>query len=200
MTFKISTSKQFKALTKKNGLTKKVMKEFSKRGPIKVKQAIVQDMIKGISPVKGGGKWKKYSELYKAQIRGEALLDENGEWVVFRYIGGKPRKIVVDSKKLDRNHLQEKASPTKKISPVNLRLSGELHRSLKAFTKRKALVIQFKHFLADIHNRLGAGKSKVVRRLLPTNKGEQFNRRINTVIFDELKKAVDKVAKQFSGQ
>lgn len=225
MTFKITTSKKFKALTKKEGLTKKVRKEFSKRGPVKVKQAIIQDMIKGISPVQGGGKWKKYSDSYKAVIKNTAA---------FRYINGKIRAWSVDDgvlssseltsfrasrqarrdnaankrankeliKKLNEKY-HDDASPTKSISPVNLRHTGGLHKSLVVRPSKlggKALIIQFKSKLADIHNRLGAGKSKVIRRLLPTKNGETFNRKINTVLFNELKKAVDKVAKQFSGQ
>ena len=203
MAFKIQTSRKFDRLlnTKsKDSLIPKVRAEFRKKGPRKVKQAIMRDIVRGISPVKGGGKWRKYSASYKQTIKGEAFLDENGEWVIFRHVGGKVRKIEVDSKKLGRNKFQEEASPTKRITPVNLRHTGGLHRKFRVFMKRKALIVQFNHFLANIHNKLGAGKSKVIRRLLPTEKGESFNRRIDGVIFGELKKAVDKVAKQFSGQ
>jgi len=199
VSFKIKFNKGARELL--NGTYhKKVRKEFYKRGPVKVKQAIVQDMIKGISPVKGGGKWKKYSEVYKAAIKGEAFLGEDGEYFIIRTINGRPVRINVEEKKLARNLIQEQAVSTKRITPVNLRLSGALHRSLKVFITGKALGVVFAHFLADIHNRLGAGKSKVIRRLLPTNRGEQFNRRINSVILAQLKKAADKVAKQISGQ
>jgi len=173
MSFKVSLSNDVKKLlsgSDKNGIIGKVRKDFSKRGPIKVKQAIIKDMIKGISPVNHGGKYKKYSDSYKQEIRDK-----------------RSKKIRL-------------ASPTKSISPVNLRLSGGMHNSLKSFMKGKVLVVQFKSFLADIHNRLGAGKSRVKRRLLPTNSGEKFNRNINKVILSELKKSIDKVAKTFSGQ
>lgn len=173
MTFKITLPPKTQRLlksTRNKGLIKDVQNEFSKKGPVKIKQAIVQDLIKGISPVQGGGKYKKYSPTYKKEIRKGS------------------------------SNTMRSARPTKSISPVNLRLTGTLHRSLKSFFKRNALIIQFKDFLADIHNRRGAGKSKVIRRLLPTEKGETFNRRINTVMIDQIKKAVDKVAKQFSGQ
>lgn len=172
MAFKIEIDRKLKRLLKSNanrGLVQDVRKQFDRqKSPAKIKRAIVQDVIKGISPVKKGGKWKKYSKGYKKEIN------------------------------KNKSKRMQAASPTKRLSPVNLRLTGKLHKSLTVFTKRKALIFQFKHFLADIHNRLGAGKSKVIRRLLPTNKGEQFNRKINTTIFDELKKAVDNVAKQFS--
>ena len=168
MAFKITVSRKFQRLLD-GKLAEDVRKEFAKRGPIKVKQAIVQDMIKGISPVKGGGKWTKYSESYAKEIR--------------RGTSSRMR-----------------AAGSKRVTPANLRLTGQLHTRLKVFMSRKALVMQFKDFLADIHNKLGAGKSKVIRRLLPTEQDEQFNRRINTVIFDQLNKAVNIIAKRFTGQ
>ena len=123
MAVTVKLSRQLKNLLKENnnaGLIPKVRKEFAKRGPIKVKQAIVQDMIKGISPVKGQGKWKKYSPSYKAVIDGKKT---------FRRFGG---KVVVQNKKDEA--FFAKSSPTKMKSPVNLRHSGGLHKSLKAFT------------------------------------------------------------------
>jgi len=211
MALKIKLSKDIKNLLNdkdNKGLIPKVRRDFSKgTGPLKVKQAIIQDMIKGISPVQGKGKWKKYSEGYKLQIKNEAYLDPTtGEFGIFRRIGGKVRFIEVESKRLQgRSDVQKEASPTKKISPVNLRLSGGLHKSLKVNTKggfltNFRLVVLFKNKLADIHNRLGAGKSKVKRRLLPTNKGEKFNRKITTTLFNEVKKSVDRVVKEFSRQ
>ncbi len=229
MTFKITTSRKFKKLLKdndKDGLIPKVRKEFKKKGPLKVKHAIVQDMIRGISPVKGGGKWAKYSVSYKDIIKNRAAYRViKGKVVRFSkfdditskeakslraskealsQIRGKQKDAKQLIKELNADY-HKAASPSKRISPVNLRHTGKLHRSLKVFMKggvlrRASLVIQFKHFLADIHNRRGAGKSKKIRRLLPTKKGETFNNRINTVMLDELKKAVDKIAKQFSGQ
>lgn len=170
MSFEIETSAEWKALMRANNLTNKVRKEFARKGALKVKRAIIQDLNKGISPVKGKGKFPKYSPSYKKEIR-----------------------------KKNSKRMRE-ANPTKAISPVNLRLTGGLHKSLRSFLQRNTLIIQFKNFLADIHNNQGAGKSKILRRLLPTKNGERFNRRIEGVLFDELKKAVDKVAKQFSGQ
>ena len=178
MVFKIKLSKGTKNLLDrrtKKGLIPQVRKDFNKKGPVKVKQAIVQDMIKGISPVKGKGKWGKYSDSYKEEI------DTN------------------TSKKM------RDASPTKSKTPVNLRLTGKLHRSLKVFSaggflRKYRLVVEFNNFLADIHNRRGAGKSKKVRRLLPTESGEFFNKRVTDVLINELKKSADRIAKIFSRQ
>lgn len=187
MAVKIELNKNLQRLlasTARKGYPEEVRKEFSKRGPTKVKQAIVQDMIKGISPVQGGGKYKKYSETYKQTISGVTT---------FRRFGGK----VVPFDGPDQEFIRD-SSPTKQLSPVNLRHSGELHKSLKSYLKNTALVIAFQHFLADIHNRRGAGKAKVVRRMLPTEAGEKFNRTITAVIISEVKKAVTIIAKQFS--
>lgn len=172
MTFKITIDPKTKRLLdgKSNALLNDTKKQFAKRGPDKVKQAIVQDMIKGISPVQGAGRWVKYSNSYKEEIR------------------------------KNKSKRMKKASPSKRITPINLRLTGALHKSLSTWFTGNSLVIQFKHFLADIHNRRGAGKSKIIRRLLPTKNNETFNRTINTVLFNEVKKAVDFVAKQFTRQ
>ena len=63
----------------------------------------------------------------------------------------------------------------KRKRPVNLKLSGELLRSV--YTKpisRAVFELGFDNELADIHNDKGAGKSKKVRRMLPTGEDETF--------------------------
>lgn len=229
MAIQIKFSSDLKKLLKSNdqdGLVPKVRKEFSKRGPLKIKQAIVQDMVKGISPVHGKGKWKRYSVSYKEVIRGIATFFRKGGKVIRidnrSKVSQKELKALRASKQAKRtarndlrsrkafvaaraNKFQQGASPTKKVSPVNLRYSGGLHKSLNVktaggFLSNFRLVVRFKNKLADIHNRKGAGKSKVIRRLLPTKNGEKFNRRITTILFDELKKAVNVVAKENNRQ
>ena len=199
MPIKVELSRNMKKLLQPNskeGLVAKTRQEFSKRGPAKVKQAMVQDMIVGVSPVKGKGKWKRYSKSYKDAIKGK---------VRFFRKGGKVVAIKPKRGKRISNNVTKNASPTKQIRPVNLRLSGGLHKSLKIFTRggflrNFRLIFLFKSRLADIHDRRGAGKSKVIRRLLPTRRGEQFNIKITNTIITELKKAADIVAKQFSRQ
>jgi len=243
MPFKITMPKKFQKLldpNSKEGLVAQTRKQFSKRGTVKVKQAIVQDMIRGISPVKGKGKWKRYSKSYKDVIQNKAAYRKVGGKIVrfsadnahgfsnkqfssLRPDGDarKARRVRPDgdarkARRVAQGNLKQKvkdmnsafhagANPKKQISPVNLRYSGKLHRSLKVFTsggflRNFRMITEFRNKLADIHNRLGAGKSKAIRRLLPTRKGERFNVKIEGVIFTELKKAADFVAKQFSGQ
>jgi hypothetical protein len=173
-----------------DGLIPKIRKEFSKKGLTPIKRAIVQDMIIGISPVNGVGKWVKYSQSYKDVIDGKATFRK-----------GKSGKTLVTNKK-DEEFFR-RSSPTKLKSPVNLRHSGGLHKSL--FTRtyggvkaRFRLIIGFEHFLALIHNNQGAGKPKVIRRMLPTEKGEKFNKTITKAILKQLDNAASTIAKQFN--
>lgn len=170
-------------------LIHEVRKEFRNNALKPIRKALLRDVSKGISPVEGKGKFKPYSKSYKDVIAGKGM---------FRKVGGKT--IFIEGVK---DPILYGASPTKRRSPVTLRLSGQLYNALKVFTsggftERFRLVFDWRDFLADIHNRRGAGKSKAVRRMLPTEKGEDFNREINDTILDRLKLAAKKVAKRFS--
>ncbi len=150
-----------KDLRRLKKLVKRVQKEFARTAPKKIKIAIIdRTILRGISPVKGEGKFQKYSTGYKESIRAGRL------------------------------------PVPKNISPVNLKLSFTMLKSF--FTKFKfgrnpRIEIGFNDELADIHNRRGAGKSKVIRRMLPTETGEEFNRSITSTIIKELQKAIKKV-------
>lgn len=193
MSLEVDFSEDLKKLlstVRNDGLIPKVRKEFSKKALVPIKKAIIQDMIIGVSPVRSVGNWVKYSQSYKDVISGKATFRK-----------GKTGKLYVTNEK-DEEFFR-KSSPTKLISPVNLRHSGGLHKSLYTRTfggvkQRFRLIIGFASFLADIHNNRGAGKSKVVRRMLPTERGEKFNRRITSSIVDELNKAVKTIVKQFN--
>ena len=80
----------------------------------------------------------------------------------------------------------------KSISPVNLKLSGNLLDSFFVKRKSNALQIGFDHELADIHTNKGAGKSKVIRKMLPRT-GESFKESIMTKIIALLQDAVDRI-------
>ena len=152
----------------KGSLVQDIRVDFNKRGPQEFRKAILADMNKSISPVKGKGKWIRYSASYIKKIQGELGIT----W-------------------------------GKQVSPVNLKLSGELHNSLKVFgvgllSKTYVLRIQFDDFLADIHNRRGASKKKVIRRLLPTENGEEFNYGLTRVLLNSLKASVGRVVARFN--
>lgn len=69
------------------------------------------------------------------------------------------------------------------VRPVNLKVSGDLLRSIRVrpVSGGNGIRVEFKHFLADIHNRLGpAGKKSAIRRMLPRHDvpGEEFSNNI----------------------
>ena len=148
---------------------------------------INRSILRGVSPVDNFGRFPKYSTVYKMQIRGEAFLDpETGEYIIFRTNQqGKRYPVQVPRK----NYGALPQFKGKKISPVNLRVTGDLLNSYFSRIRNGKLEIGYDNFLADIHNRQGAGKSKVVRRMLPTNPGEGFNRLITRRVRDAAKAA-----------
>ena len=81
----------------------------------------------------------------------------------------------------------------KKRSPVNMTLTGEMVYSLEAKDSGEGkVVIQFTDPKATFHNDQGAGKSKTIRRLLPTEPGERFTTRINREVVKAFKEIVKK--------
>lgn len=150
-------------------LVPRLRQEFSKTGPKKFRRDILDDMNAGVSPVKGK-RWAKYSDSYKKAIN-------------------TPR-------------IKRLATGSKLTSPVNLRLTGKLWESLSTkttptFFSSWRLIIAFDNFLADIHNRRGASKRKVVRRLLPTLPNEEFNRGLTNKLVSYIKLAASTVVKDF---
>lgn len=172
----------------KSGIPKSVFndvrKEFAQSGSAKnIRAKIITDLAAGVSPVEGQ-RWQKYSDSYKDVIRGKKTFrkTKTGKTLVFNAP--------------DEQFLKNK----KKISPVNLKLTGGLWSSLFVNTFSTKIVIGFKSFLAEIHNNLGASKKKVIRRLLPTESGEKLNEGIMQVVISNLQSAVDKVVKRINRQ
>jgi len=67
--------------------------------------------------------------------------------------------------------------PGKSIRPINLWLTGKMMKSLKGKPSRDGFTIWFSDGTADFHNNLGAGKSRVIRKMLPDD-DETFNQTI----------------------
>lgn len=169
-----------------------VRKEYNRIGSNQLlKKAILEDMKAGVSPVRGA-KWKKYSDSYKSVIRGEKT---------FRTVKIDGQNVVKARNGRDESFFSLAAIGGRKgISPVNLKLTGELYKSLKVNTIGRKIVVAFNDFLALVHNNLGAGKSKAIRRLLPTESGEKFNDKITQVVEAQIKKAVDIVVNFYNRQ
>lgn len=84
----------------------------------------------------------------------------------------------------------------KKIRPVNLKLSGEMLKSIFTEVTARGVSIGFDNELAEIHNNKGAGKKKVIRRMLPTEPGETFNRNITLRFREVLLRIANKIFKK----
>ena len=84
----------------------------------------------------------------------------------------------------------------KSVRPVNLMLDGDLLDSFYVDASADGFTIGFDNDLADIHNRLGAGKIKTVRRMLPTNHDEKFNRSIMKIVEMELNIIINEVLRR----
>jgi len=79
----------------------------------------------------------------------------------------------------------------KRVSPRNLTHTGKMLKSIKSKKFRNFLRVWFTDPKAKYHDKLGAGKSKVIRRMAPKPKdGENFNAGIRKRIVNALKNAV----------
>jgi hypothetical protein len=61
----------------------------------------------------------------------------------------------------------------KSVRPVNLKVSGKMLNSIKTRITKTGFVLWFSSSIAKYHDKEGAGKSKVIRRMLPRD-GEKF--------------------------
>lgn len=196
-----------------NQLVPRVRKSFSDTAPIPIREAIRSDIQRGVSPVKGQGRFEKYSPSYRAQIRGEAAFrtGKNGKVYAITALKNKELKSLRASKKArsQNKSIKEKIKEINKVflsygkraAPVNMTLSGKMMSSLIVipsgnFTKSLRLLIAFKDDVADFHNNRGAA-GKTVRRLLPTNQGERFNTNIDSKMRTLLNKSVASIVKKF---
>lgn len=158
-----------------------IQKEFSKKIYEFIDKEILVLIGKGISPVEGKGRYVEYSDSYKKQIRGSSNE-------LRRIASGRGGSVDVKGNDLFKG---------KRIRPVNLKLSGGMLNSIFKKKTLKSVIVGFKSKLATIHDQLGAGKSRVIRRILPNPQDdESFSRAINIRIRDALKQSVQKVTKK----
>ena len=75
---------------------------------------------------------------------------------------------------------------SKRQRPVNLTLSGKMLRSFISRMTKTGFSVYFTSELAKYHNVEGAGRSKVIRRILPTG-NEKFKRAIMSNLEKDLK-------------
>lgn len=190
-----------------NLLVPRVRREFAIIAPDPIKRVIKNDIQSGVSPVKGKGRFIKYSPSYKQQIRGETAFRKTKDGRTFAITtkgikgkGSRKRKQAFKEKIEDLNEVFTKFK--KRVTPVSLTLSGKMIRSLivrpsLALTNKFKMLISFTDDTAEFHNSKGAGKSGVLRRLLPTNAGEKFNTKIESTMRNLLNKSVSNIVKRF---
>lgn len=84
----------------------------------------------------------------------------------------------------------------KKLRPINLTLTGEMLRSIKSRPIINGIAVWFTDKKAKYHDKLGAGKSKVIRKMLPNDQGQKFSnvigKRLREILSNELTKELNK--------
>jgi len=183
MAFKVKVNVKTDKIKKKvKAYKKEAMKVMAKE----IKKQILTEILGGRSPVKGQGRFVKYSDSYKDAIDGKSTFRTNKNTKnVF--------KITNPDKAHDYTEIFRLYSKRKR--PVNLKVTGQLLASLFSKPEGNDVKFGFTDPLFDIHNNKGAGKSKTIRRMLPTEQGETFNRSITL----RIREVVNAVAKKIFG-
>lgn len=148
----------------KNGPTFRGIQSWADREGPYLKKEVIDSMSKGLSPVKGGGGQSGGKSRYQeySDLYKEQIKKQKGKF---------------------KDH-------GKRIRPVNLKLTGGLHESVRSRAIKFGVVIWFESELAKYHDKLGAGKSKVIRKMLPSESGQEFSRVIHKGILERLKQAI----------
>lgn len=74
-----------------------------------------------------------------------------------------------------------------KKSPVDMLVTGKMLRSLQIRRTKSSFLLSFRNKVAKFHNETG----RVIRRLLPTKRGERFSNTIEELILNAVEKARD---------
>jgi len=151
----------------------------------RIEEPILASIRKGVSPV-GGKKFAKYSKSYKDAIKGKST---------FRNKKGTNQTFEITNKDKVYDYTSEFRKYGKRIAPINLKLSGKMLNSFFVKLNKDSLELGFDNEVATFHNRKGAGKSKVIRRLLP-RRGEFFN----DVIVNKIRLAFKVASRKLRGK
>jgi len=103
------------------------------------KKLIDDNIEKGISPVKGGGS----------------------------QTGRKARFVDYSKSYKDAIRKKRYSQFSKRLRPVNLKLSGKMRKSLKGRPNRDGITLFYSDKKAEYHTNEGVGPRKVIRRMLP---------------------------------
>lgn len=171
----------------------KIEKNFTKLGFAKIQKAkskfyvdaaaalpnlIIELYNKGISPVEGVGKFKQYSKSYIEQIEYNRKADKKNVKQGERNL--KKGLDAVDKRKGGTAEIFR----GKLKSPVNLKLTGFMHKSIRSFYDTEGVTIKFDSPIAKYHN----GEGRVDRHILPKG-NEKFSSLIMKKLRDILRNA-----------
>lgn len=144
--------------------------------------AKVTGVKKSLSEVKA-----KIIKKAAAGLKRDAYLIENE--IVFTIFNGQSPVLGERFKQYSKPYADIFKSGN--LKPVNMFLTGEMLDSLTLTKAGSGILILFKSKIAAFHDKLGAGKSRVIRRLLPrVSEGETFKSNILAVIRKIVKRAI----------
>ena len=123
------------------------------------KEAILSEISRGVSPVKGEGGYEKYSDSYKKAIKSG-------------YIKGKSS-----------------------VSPVNLKASEKMLKSIKGRKTKKGFSIWFTSPIAKYHDK--EEYARILRKMLPNRDGDDWSIPVKKKIIDLLRKVKENTIKKF---
>ena len=126
-----------------------------------LKEELNDHMDRGVSPVEGGGGGTSGSPRYE------------------KYSPSYQKQI------------KDGVHGSKKVRPVNLKLTGKMRNSLRFDKLQYGIRIKYTDEKFEIHNFLGAGKSHVIRPILPLG-NQRFTRKIEQRLFKAFKNAFKK--------
>ena len=177
-----------------------------------LRQNIIGSIKKGKSPVEGFGRFEPYSQSYRDAIKGKAAFwTKNGKVRAAGTVSNKDLKSLRASKGARRQNASnrrfakaraEQLFEGKKVSPVNMTLSGKMLKSFKIIRKIKrfslTFILKFTDPKASYHNegaKLWHGGELPERRLLP-REGESLNRLILNRVRRVYQRITKRVAKR----
>jgi hypothetical protein len=134
-----------------------------------LRKALIEPMKKAIENFNkqiNKGSMSELTDEVKAQIkRGISPVEKIGR---FEKYSKSYREAIKDNRK----SVREKSG---KVSPVDMTLKGTMLKSLDIVPRGGKTYMEFDDPKAYYHNNSGAGKKRVIRRLLPDKDGESFN-------------------------
>lgn len=181
-----------------SALIERSREDFKKELTKSIVPEILKTIEGGNNPIKGG-KQPKYSDSYIKQIQGKAaFFRKNGKVIAIEEVSKKDLKSYRASESASKQNQRNKEFlrytkqqfKDKKVSPVNLKLKGDLHKSAEATVTPNGVLVTFTDPKAEWINE--GTKNMPARRLLPNKPGEEFNYNIFKRILDTLKSAIKK--------